>query len=151
MKEILFKAKKIDNGEWEEGFYGIKGKGTDIEKHFIMKDNFHPYTSGYPFYFTDIEVDPETVCQYTGLKDKNGRKVFENDILRLEDKNNGYTWIGVVEFGNPNATYNWGFQLRKIAGEEVNTDILLWIECEETGAYAEVIGNVFDKKVNSNE
>ena len=130
MREILFKAKRIDNGEWVQGLLTHKDN-----KWYISNKE------GMPFAF---EVRPETICQYTGLRDKNGNKIWENDIVELYDTNNNYKWKAIVKFGNPNATYNWGYQLHPIGEYKVNTDILLWVEMEDTGTICEVIGNVFD-------
>ena len=68
MREILFKGKRIDNGEW------VEGQPVEITfgKWIIRK------------FATSFAVDPTTICEYTGLTDKNGTKIFEGDIIRLE-------------------------------------------------------------------
>ena len=144
MREILFKAKRTDNGEWVEG-YIVKcpcavqiGNGSCW---YINVPPVDPDDNGKRY-----NVVSETVCQYIGLTDRNGVKVFEGDILKFTDEFNGYEWIGRVEFGNPNAGYTWGWQLVHLSGEEANTDTLCWFDMEESGAYSEVIGNIHDKE-----
>lgn len=75
-REILFKAKRKDNGEWVEGQYvyitnPLTEDGKPI-KHLICNGTN---------IFNDL-IDPDTLCQYTGLIDKNDKKIWENDILR---------------------------------------------------------------------
>lgn len=74
-REILFKAKRLDNGEWVEGLpgYDIDGKITELE---VYKSFCNCQTH---------VIDSDTICQYTGLTDKNGRKIWENDICIIED------------------------------------------------------------------
>ena len=96
MREIFFRGKRIDNGEFIIGSYAVKGIGTDLKKHFIVQCEFNGALTGYPFYFTDIEVNKATVGQFTGLLDKNGTRIFEGDIIKYVKNNIVHT--GVVKY-----------------------------------------------------
>lgn len=84
MREILFRGKRIDNGEWVEGYY-YRSVGRDI----IAAS-------------CDYIVDPSTVGQYTGLTDKNGKRIFEGDIL--EHNNCGLITRDVVVYDRWNCS-----------------------------------------------
>lgn len=76
---FLCRGKRIDNGEWVEGYY-VKGLDMhDKEVHMIFEPGTIFYSSGE----TDgwVEVEASTICQCTGIKDKNGNLIFENNIM----------------------------------------------------------------------
>ena len=128
MREILFKGKRADNGEWVEGYYSYS---PEIDKHMITtSDLAHPYGTNLGFY----KVIPETVGQYTGLTDKNGRKIFEGDIVEGNSEYFTYTH----PYGK--VVYDGGQYLISF------DDVLEDIEC--LGAWAndvKIIGNIYDK------
>lgn len=79
-REIKFKAKRLDGKGWIEGCL-IRSTAGIKERAYIV-DNFSSMSD-----YSVISVDPSTVCQFTGLKDKNGTPIYEGDIVIYKDNN----------------------------------------------------------------
>lgn len=130
MREILFKAKRLDNGEWVEGLLTVMWG----QYHII---NPKDENTAYP-------IDPDTICQYTGLTDKAKNRVFENSIIKLIPEN----VFGVVRFGEYKSPFD----------SAETTHIGFYVEWEESdrckfwrkdlgywlAATTIICGNIFD-------
>jgi uncharacterized phage protein (TIGR01671 family) len=131
----LFKAKRISDGEWVQGYLFDDGfengrifiGGLVIEKYNgTACDDWN--VTGIDF----CEVDPSTICQCTGLKDKNGKLIWENDIVKGKYYDNGksHRHIGQVKYT---------CEAYKVVGVKQYTGYHARLD----GSY-EVIGNIFD-------
>lgn len=133
MREILFKAKQIDNGEWIEGSL----IDLDIDSGYCYIVQPYKKASILPIIFLITDrmklVDPETICQFTGLCDKNGKRIWENDVVWLVC--DGKEHIYQIVWDNSELDF------KATKGEEnYGTHYEYLLCCEEI----EVIGNIFD-------
>lgn len=137
-REILFKAKRKDNGKWVEGYYRAD---PDLDTHYICGWNYYASENGLEREPFEEEIDPDILCQYTGLIDKNGRKIWENDIVTITLECDDYlipSETGIVE-------YSYGqYELKVKApdGQEAYSNLIN--KLSEAPFEIEKLGNIFD-------
>lgn len=129
MREILFKAKSVECGKWLEGYYLKKYDFLGKEVHFIFLE-YRPNA------WHCIEVNPDTICQFTGLCDKNGNKIWENDILKAH-LDESYPEDATYE------TVEWG--VAGWVGHETGSTDREYLDKFDLEHF-EVVGNIFDNK-----
>lgn len=132
MREILFKAKRTDNGKWVEGLY--------VKSYDMFKQELLPFiirTCRKNEYLQRwYNVDRLTVCQYTGINDKYGKPIFENDIVTIENtKKQGLP--GVIVYNRLSAS----FELAREGYNSIRLDYF-----EDGKSEFVVVGNIFDKE-----
>lgn len=135
MREILFKAKWTDNGEWIEGYYQKRHDFLVGGKHIIFHTDSHKA-------WEYAEVDPRTLCQFTGLCDKNGNRIWENDIIKYHFGEN----YAPVKYGcyqscfDSQKTEHVGFYVDWTGDKCLRKDLGYWINMVD----AIPVGNIFD-------
>lgn len=138
MREILFRGKRKDNNKWVYGFFNGQNileyrDATSLRIVTIVDKNTRAIISSYP-------VIPETVGQYTGLKDKNGKRIFEGDVIR----DNSGNCVGVIKFGKYGMYDDYGFYIdwgeAPDPASNLRNDLPHWVEY----VASEVIGNIHD-------
>ena len=134
MREILFKAKRIDNEEWVEGYLVETRHNTYhdgyriIDKDGINYDELDYYEPS----FISYVIDKTTICQCTGLKDKNGNLIWENDVVECQGI------IGIIGWNETHLAYTI---LASIDG-----NMKYYYIDESLSSDIEVIGNIFDNQ-----
>ena len=136
----LYRAKRKDNCEWVFGGLSYCDKTgayfiTNMGKDHISYIGFHQ------------EVDSNTICQCTGLKDKNGKLIWENDIVRFQFDNDDCPFpnkdikkrIGKVFFSDFRAS--WSIAMGRNGSKCLNNDLFKYVQ---NGNRVEIIGNIFD-------
>lgn len=130
MREILFKAKQVDNGEWAEGCLVI-----DHSRSNLFEYRMQPVESGVLY---APPINPETICQFTGLYDRYGNKIWENDILKTWSDEYAQVKFGFYDTGFASGDYNQGFYVYFSEDSYYRHELGFW--CKKTY----VRGNIFD-------
>ena len=118
MREHKNKAKRLDNGEWIEGYYWQNGCGNHFIRVILDCDKI---------VIQDYEIDPNTLCEFTGLTDKNGNMIWEHDIVAMKAYGGGKWYSAVYYHKGKFAVDGSNYHFKDLAPSTY-----------------EVIGNIFD-------
>lgn len=135
-REIEFRGKRLDNDEW---LYGDLMHGNQGGCYIYPLDAENLYTEN--------KVDPDTVGQFTGTKDKHGKKVFEGDVVRRRDSAFGYVDTGVVKYDCHLGAFVLEYESYGRTYQSTFKDGFSYNDgkCTIDGTYSyEVIGNIYN-------
>ena len=139
MRDILFKAKRISDGKWVEGSLVMVG----VDKY-VVNDSYFRLDGHHIACDSDtpVFIDESTICQYTGLTDKNGNKIWENDIIKYHFGND----VAPIRYGEYQSCFDntktghIGFYVDWNGKQALRKDLGYWVNMIDCN----VIGNTID-------
>lgn len=137
MRRIKFRGKRIDNGGWVYGDLVTDGKNSKATFAWIFPEDADEYS-----FHLLVQIKKESVCQFTGLKDKNGTEIYEGDVF----KNDNYEYVVTFKDGcfvlshTVTALGDWG-ELKSIHRQDM----------KELFKYTKLVGNIHDNPQQLNE